>query len=94
MVLTAICWPGVIKPGMVISKTTANLNWFSTICAMTSISIPGEATICGRNLTPLLKGEAVAGWDNSFYGKYSTLHQWMTFSILNPALTCIAGKGI
>ncbi|MEM7144406.1 MAG: sulfatase-like hydrolase/transferase [Verrucomicrobiota bacterium] len=75
---TAIRWPGVIKPGTVIKKTTTNLDWFPTICAMTGIPIPGNATIRGRDLSPLLKGEKITDWDNTFYGEYSTLHQSQT----------------
>lgn len=75
---TAVSWPGVIKPGTVIEETTSNLDWFPTICKMVGVKIPAETTIRGRDLTPLLKGREVAGWDNTFYGEYSTLHQSQT----------------
>jgi uncharacterized sulfatase len=75
---TAIRWPGVIEPGTVIEETTTNLDWFPTICAMTGIEIPDEATIRGKDLSPLLKGEDVENWANAFYGEYSTLHQSQT----------------
>lgn len=75
---TAVRWPGVIKPGTVINETTSNLDWFPTICKMVGVKIPDEATIRGRDLSPLLKGRKVAGWNNDFYGEYSTLHQSQT----------------
>ena len=78
LVPTAIRWPGVIKPGTVIDETTTNLDWFPTICSMLGIPVPEEATIRGRDLSPLLKGEKRSDWDNAFYGEYSTLHQSQT----------------
>ncbi|MBM83480.1 MAG: hypothetical protein CMJ78_23220 [Planctomycetaceae bacterium] len=42
---------------------------------MASVPIPSQATIRGRDLGPLLKGETFGEWDNAYYGEYSTLHQ-------------------
>ncbi|MEM6690215.1 MAG: sulfatase-like hydrolase/transferase [Planctomycetota bacterium] len=78
MVPTSVRWPGVIAPGTVIDETTINLDWFPTICAMTGVSIPAEATLRGRDLCPLLKEGAANDWDNTYYGEYSTLHQSQT----------------
>ena len=75
---TAVRWPGVIEPGTVIDSTMTNLDWFPTICAMAGIALPEEATIRGRDLTPLLRREAADDWENSYYGEYSTLHQSKT----------------
>ncbi len=72
---TAVRWPGVIEPGTVIDETLTNLDWFPTICAMAGIALPDDATIRGRDLTSLLRREAVGEWENSYYGEYSTLHQ-------------------
>ncbi len=75
---TAVRWPGVIPPGTVIDETMTNLDWFPTICAMAGIALPEDTTLRGRDLTPLLRSEAVEKWDNAYYGEYSTLHQSQT----------------
>ncbi|MCB1122610.1 MAG: sulfatase-like hydrolase/transferase, partial [Verrucomicrobiae bacterium] len=72
---TAVVWPGVIEPGTVIDETTTNLDWFPTVCAMAGVPVPKDATVRGRDLTPLLKGQRITSWDNTYYGTYSTLHQ-------------------
>jgi uncharacterized sulfatase len=60
--------------GTVISETVANLDWYPTIVEMAGLKVPAGATIRGRSIVPLLKGDQPA-WDNDFYGEYSTRHQ-------------------
>ena len=72
---TFIRWPGVIKPGTVISETVTNLDWFPTFCAWAGAETPEG--LRGRNLVPLLKGEA-KNWNNDYFGQYSTRHQSKT----------------
>jgi choline-sulfatase len=74
---TMVRWPGVVKPGTVIEQTVSNLDWFPTIVKMTSTEGPDSLTLRGRDITPLLRGKSV-GWDNGFYGEYSTHHQSLT----------------
>lgn len=63
-------WPGVVKPGAVVSATCSSFDWYPTIAAMGGVELsPGEA-VRGRNVLPWLKGETVAGWDNDFYAEY------------------------
>ena len=62
---TAIHWPGVIKPGTVITETMSNLDWFPTLCSMAKVEIPKDATIRGHDFVPILRREKVA-WDNDF----------------------------
>ncbi|MGH9633091.1 MAG: sulfatase family protein [Bryobacteraceae bacterium] len=70
---TAVKWPGVIRPGTVISQTVSNLDWFPTLLAMAQVKVPENAGIYGRNLIPLLKGARTA-WNNDLYGEYSQHH--------------------
>ncbi len=74
---TAVRWPGVIRPGTVISETISNLDWFPTILAMASVTKPAAVQIRGKDFLPLLRGEATP-WDNDFYAEYSTHHQSRT----------------
>ncbi len=74
---TAVRWPGVTAPGTIIEQTVGNLDWFPTILAMAAVDVPTDANIRGRNLVPLLRGQA-ANWDNDFYAEYSTHHQSST----------------
>ncbi len=71
---TAVRWPGTIDPGTVIDETTSNLDWFPTILEMAGVEIPGNVTIRGRSIVPVLK-ENAADWNNDFYAEYSTHHQ-------------------
>jgi len=71
---TAVCWPGVIRPGTIVENVVANIDWFPTLVAIGGAEIPKDAKIRGRSFLPLLKGEKIA-WDDTFYGEYSTHHQ-------------------
>ena len=70
---TTIRWPGVVKPGSRIDNTITILDWFPTICAMADAEVPREATVRGRDFTPLLRGKKTR-WDEDYYGEYSQHH--------------------
>ena len=74
---TAIRWPGVTKPGQVVTGSFTSLDWYPTLCAMAGVAIPDSKTIRGHDATSVLKGK-VEGWDNDYYGEYSTKHQSQT----------------
>jgi len=74
---TAICWPGVIEPGTVLSNTISNLDWFPTLLAIAGVEPPKNVKTHGRDFLPLLRGQKLA-WDNDFYAEYSTHHQTRT----------------
>lgn len=66
-------WPGVVKPGTVVTECITNLDWFPTLLAMAGLApAPGDQ-IHGRNFLPLLEGESIP-WDNDFYGEYAMHH--------------------
>ena len=72
-------WPGVIKPGTVVTNTTSNLDWYPTICAMAGIEIPENVIIRGRNILPLLEGEQIENWDDDFYGEYQMVNYCQSY---------------
>ena len=72
---TMIRWPGVIKPGTVVTQTVSNLDWFPTILAMAGVKTQPSWKLRGRDFSLLLKGRKPADWDNTYYAQYSTHHQ-------------------
>ncbi|MFP4191522.1 MAG: sulfatase [Candidatus Hydrogenedentota bacterium] len=71
---TAVRWPGVIEPGAVIEETVTNMDWFPTLLAMAGVEQPEGIGHHGRNILPLLEGEASEDWDNDLYAEYSPHH--------------------
>ena len=74
---TAVVWPGRVKPGTVVEETVSNLDWFPTLAAIAGARIPQGLTVRGRDISPVLLGDA-ENWDNSLFGEYSTHHQSRT----------------
>jgi uncharacterized sulfatase len=70
-------WPGVVKPGSVVTKTTTNLDWFPTLCAMAGVEIPRSTVLRGRSIVPLLDASAKE-WENAFYAEYDMTHGALT----------------
>ncbi len=66
-------WPGVIEPGVVIARTVSHLDWLPTFAALGGAPLPAGAVVRGRNLLPLLRGEAPP-WDDDFFAEYSMKH--------------------
>lgn len=74
----SVRWPGVIKPGTVVTQTVTNLDWYRTILAIAGVELPPGQLVRGRNFFPLLKGEKLADWDNNLYGEFSVHHNAKT----------------
>lgn len=74
---TAIRWPGVTKPGTVITDSVTQLDWFPTLVHAANGSVPADKVVRGRNLKPLLEGDA-DNWNNEVFAQYSTKHQSTT----------------
>jgi uncharacterized sulfatase len=68
-----IRWPGVIKPGTVVSHSVAGVDWYPTFCAAAGTTPPAGQTIRGKDFAPLLRGQPVA-WDDELYAEYSQHH--------------------
>ncbi len=65
-----VYWPGVVKAGAVIERTTTHLDWYPTLLAMTGTELPKDVPVHGRSIVPLLQGETPA-WSDEFYSEYS-----------------------
>lgn len=62
-------WPGVVKPGRRIEQTALNLDTFPTMLGMLGVPLPGVPRQRGRDLSPLLRGEAATD-RTEFFGQY------------------------
>jgi len=67
---TIIRWPKVVRPGMTIDETISFLDWFPTVLAMASLSVPKDQAVHGRDFLPLLKGKRLE-WDNDLFVQYT-----------------------
>ena len=74
---TAIRWPGITTAGTTLKSSVTQLDWFPTMVGIAQGTVPPGKTVRGRNLAPLLKGEA-RGWQNEVFAQYSTKHQSQT----------------
>jgi arylsulfatase A-like enzyme len=61
-------WPGVVKPGTRIQQMVQNIDYAPTFMEMAGLCAP--ATVQGRSLMPLLRGESPADWRHSIYYHY------------------------
>lgn len=69
----AVRFPARVKPGMRITQTITNLDWFPTLLSLTGTPLPNGTTIRGRDLTPLLTGRRPQ-WENDLYAEYNMRH--------------------
>ena len=63
-------WPGMVKAGTVVERTTTHLDWYPTLLAMTGTELPKDVPVHGRSIVPLLRGETLE-WSDEFYSEYS-----------------------
>jgi arylsulfatase A-like enzyme len=61
-------WPGVTQPGSVDHHLVQNLDYAETFLAMAGAEIP--ASMQGKSLLPLLRGESVEDWRDAIYYHY------------------------
>nr|MDQ3624153.1 sulfatase-like hydrolase/transferase [Verrucomicrobiota bacterium] len=52
-------WPGRIKPGAVSDEPVSGVDILPTLCAIAGLAAPGDRSIDGANLLPLLEGKPV-----------------------------------
>ena len=60
-------WPGTIAPGRVETRVASTLDLFPTALALAGVEPPDDRIIDGRNLLPLLRGEAEALPETPFF---------------------------
>jgi arylsulfatase A-like enzyme len=61
-------WPGVVKPGTRIPQLVQNIDYAPTFMEIAGSRAP--ASVQGRSLVPLLRGELPADWRHSVYYHY------------------------
>ena len=61
-------WPGVVKPGLRVQQMVQNIDYAPTFMEMAGLRAP--ASVQGRSLVPLLRGESPADWRHSVYYHY------------------------
>lgn len=68
-----IRWPGVVKPGTVVTRTITNFDTFPSVLAMLQIPMPKDLKLAGHDFTPLLRGQDVP-WNDVFFGQYDLIN--------------------
>jgi len=61
-------WPGVIKPGSLVTELVQNLDYAQTFLEIAGASQPKDMQ--GLSLVPLMKGEKPTNWRNEIYYHY------------------------
>ena len=67
-----IRWPGTIEPGTVISRNATSLDLFPTLAHL--VGYQDETPRSGRDLQPILRGDANPSWDEDIYAEYDMIH--------------------
>ncbi len=60
-------WPGTLEPGRVVGPVAAHIDIAPTLLSACGVARPGGVAFDGRDLLPLLKGEAVDWPDRTLY---------------------------
>jgi arylsulfatase A-like enzyme len=63
----------VLEPGTVNPHTVSHLDWLPTFAALGAATIPAGVLVRGRDIAPLLRGQAKQ-WDDTYYAEYSMKH--------------------
>ena len=66
--------PGVAGAARVVSEMVAFEDIYPTVLSLAGVPMPADAPRHGRDLTPLLRGEAVPQWRDAVYGQYDIHH--------------------
>jgi len=53
-------WPGVIPPGQVSDVTLTSMDLLPLFCGLAGVDLPSDRAIDGKNILPILRGEATA----------------------------------
>ena len=63
-------WPGVVYPGLEIAETVIQLDTFASVLGMLELPAPTGLKQQGSDFSPLLRGQKVAAWRDTFFGQY------------------------
>ena len=69
-----IRWPKSIPAGKVVGRTVTHLDWFPTLLEATGVALPAGATIRGRSVLNLLRGEGTFDRSDDLYTEFSVQH--------------------
>ena len=67
-------WPGVVAPGSVNTDLVMNLDFAQTLLDIGGV--PAPASMQGRSIVPLLRGETPADWRDAIYYQYFAYPDW------------------
>jgi choline-sulfatase len=62
-------WPGIVTPGLEITETVLQLDTFASVLGMLGVPAP-DVKQHGADFSPLLRGQRLAGWRDTFFGQY------------------------
>ena len=63
-------WPGTVTPGTTVAETIIQLDTFPSVLGMLGLPAPDGVKQSGADFSPLLRGERVAEWRDTFFGQY------------------------
>jgi len=63
-------WPGVVTPGLEITETVIQLDTFASVLGMLGLPVPDGVNQSGIDFSPLLRGQKIAMWRDTFFGQY------------------------
>ncbi len=66
-------WPGIIPPAATSAEMSMNFDLFATCLQLAGVPLPQDRIIDGKDILPLLKGEAPSPHDRFFYYDTRTL---------------------
>ena len=67
-------WPGTIPAGSTCSEISTIMDFYVTFAALTGIELPQDRTIDGKNILPLMTGEADAATPWEYFLYYGAKH--------------------
>jgi len=72
-------WPGVVKPGTVINEVVSNLDTLATVLGMLRLPLPPNLKQEGADFSPLLRGQKIAGWRDTFFAQFDVHNTGLAF---------------
>ncbi|MGH6893616.1 MAG: sulfatase/phosphatase domain-containing protein, partial [Dongiaceae bacterium] len=68
-----------VKPGTVINEVVSNLDTFGTVLGMLRLPMPADVKQEGADFSPLLRGEKIAGWRDTFFAQFDLHNTGLAF---------------
>ena len=65
--LISLSWPGVLPAGLVSNELAINFDLFVTCLQLSGVPLPRDRIIDGKDILPLLKGDAPSPHDSFVY---------------------------